>query len=105
MKVLEFCLFRHCLCCVDAKFMTLSLLVMDEATTMENAFKGVLQTKLHWYRSILLFRIDLYLFAYLFRFILRFSLAQGQTYLFCNMYCALKGSQLLKSNIMFGFRN
>ena len=49
----------------------------NKAIAMANSSKDVLEAKLHWYRSVLFFRIDLSLFTCLFRFILGFDLVQG----------------------------
>ena len=38
----------------------------SKAKTMANAFKGALGANLHWYWSILLFRIEKYLLPYYF---------------------------------------
>ena len=57
--------------------MELSCFVTYKAKMMGNAFKGVFRAKLHWYRFILLFRMNLYLFACIFCYIFMFNLIQG----------------------------
>ena len=44
--------------CKSQVYIALSLFVTDKATTMTSNFKGVLAAKLHFYWSILLFKMD-----------------------------------------------